>query len=50
VAARLAADGFPWLAFGYAQTPPSPLAGYAPLLGVYGVGFVAALIAVSWRD
>jgi apolipoprotein N-acyltransferase len=38
--------GFPWLAFGYAQTPPSPLAGYAPLLGVYGVGFVAALIAV----
>ncbi len=38
--------GFPWLAFGYAQTPPSPLAGYAPLLGVYGVGFAAALIAV----
>lgn len=37
--------GFPWLAFGYAQTPPSPLAGYAPLLGVYGVGFAAALIA-----
>ena len=38
--------GFPWLAFGYAQTPPSPLAGFAPVLGVYGVGFVAALIAV----
>lgn len=37
--------GFPWLAFGYAQTPPSPLAGYAPLLGTYGVGFIAALIA-----
>ncbi len=37
--------GFPWLSFGYAQTPPSPLAGYAPLLGVYGVGFVAALVA-----
>ncbi len=37
--------GFPWLAFGYAQTPPSLLAGYAPLAGVYGVGFVAALIA-----
>lgn len=37
--------GFPWLAFGYAQTPPSPLAGYAPLAGVYGVGFVAALVA-----
>ena len=38
--------GFPWLSFGYSQTPPSPLAGYAPLLGVYGVGFVAALVAV----
>ncbi len=37
--------GFPWLSFGYAQTPPSPLAGYAPLLGVHGVGFVAALVA-----
>ena len=37
--------GFPWLAFGYAQTPPSPLAGYAPLAGVYGVGFLAALVA-----
>ncbi|MBZ0142741.1 MAG: apolipoprotein N-acyltransferase [Rhodocyclaceae bacterium] len=37
--------GFPWLAFGYAQTPPSPLAGYTPLLGTYGVGFIAALIA-----
>ena len=41
-------SGFPWLAFGYAQTPPSPLAGWAPLLGVYGVGFAAALVAVSW--
>ncbi|MBX3675550.1 MAG: apolipoprotein N-acyltransferase [Rhodocyclaceae bacterium] len=38
--------GFPWLSFGYAQTPPSPLAGYAALLGVYGVGFAAALVAV----
>ncbi|MBK6632159.1 MAG: apolipoprotein N-acyltransferase [Betaproteobacteria bacterium] len=38
--------GFPWLSFGYAQTPPSPLAGYAPLLGVHGVGFAAALVAV----
>lgn len=38
--------GFPWLSFGYAQTPPSPLAGYAALLGVYGVGFAAALFAV----
>ena len=37
--------GFPWLSFGYAQTPPSPLAGYAALLGVYGVGFAAAMVA-----
>ncbi len=45
--------GFPWLATGYAQTPPSPLAGYAPLVGVYGVGFAAALLAgllaFAWR-
>lgn len=46
------ATGFPWLAIGYAQAPPSPLAGYAPLLGVYGVGFavavIAALLAQCW--
>ena len=37
--------GFPWLALGYSQAPDSPLAGYAPLLGVYGVGLLAALSA-----
>ena len=37
--------GFPWLALGYSQTPPSPLAGYAAVLGSYGVGFLVALIA-----
>jgi apolipoprotein N-acyltransferase len=36
--------GFPWLALGYAQVG-SALAGYAPVLGVYGVGFAAALTA-----
>jgi apolipoprotein N-acyltransferase len=36
--------GFPWLAVGYAQSPPSPLAGWASALGVYGVGFIVALI------
>jgi apolipoprotein N-acyltransferase len=46
--------GFPWLAVGYTQTPPSPLAGLLPVIGVYGVGgivaFVAALAAcVRWR-
>jgi apolipoprotein N-acyltransferase len=37
--------GFPWLAIGYSQTPPSPLAGYAAVLGSYGIGFLVALLA-----
>lgn len=44
--------GFPWLAVGYAQVPASPLAGYAPVLGVYGVSllvaFSAALLCELW--
>ena len=36
--------GFPWLASGYAHVD-SPLALLAPWLGVYGIGFVAALVA-----
>jgi apolipoprotein N-acyltransferase len=36
--------GFPWVASGYAQNT-SPLAGYAPLVGVYGVGVLVALCA-----
>ena len=36
--------GFPWLTMGYAHSD-SPLAGYAPLLGVYGVSLVAAISA-----
>ena len=35
--------GFPWLSSGYSQTPPSPLAGFAPIAGVYGVSLVTAL-------
>lgn len=37
--------GFPWLAIGYSQTPPSPLAGFFPIIGVYGVGFILAWVA-----
>jgi len=42
--------GFPWLVMGYSQVPDSPLAGYAPLAGVYGVSFLLALIAalLAW--
>lgn len=43
--------GFPWLALGYAQAPPSPLAGFAPLLGVYGLSLLTALTGawLLWR-
>ncbi len=41
--------GFPWLSLGYAHSD-SPLAGYAPILGVYGVSLIAALSAgaLAW--
>ncbi len=45
--------GFPWLALGYSQTPPSPLAGWVPLLGVHGLSLLVALISASllrWRQ
>ena len=37
--------GFPWLNLGYTQAPPSPLAGYAPIIGGYGLSFIAAWLA-----
>ena len=44
--------GFPWLALGYSQTPPSPLAGFAPLAGVFGVSlatvWLATRLAQAW--
>jgi apolipoprotein N-acyltransferase len=47
--------GFPWLGSGYPQVD-GPLAGFAPMLGVYGVGFAVALVAallvqtvLGWR-
>ena len=36
--------GFPWLASGYAQVD-GPLKGFGALVGVYGVGWVLALVA-----
>ncbi len=44
--------GFPWLALGYSQAPPSPLAGFAPLIGVHGLSLLVALagaLLVRWR-
>jgi apolipoprotein N-acyltransferase len=48
--------GVPWLALGYSQVD-SPLSGFAPVVGVYGVSFATALcagivyvvIAGAWR-
>ncbi|MDX8399253.1 MAG: apolipoprotein N-acyltransferase [Gallionellaceae bacterium] len=48
--------GFPWLVLGYSQVADSPLAGYAPILGVYGVslfmaisaGLLALLVHLRW--
>ncbi len=42
-------SGFPWLILGYSQTPSAeimaPLAGYAPVLGVFGISLILALTA-----
>ena len=39
-------SGFPWLASGYAHTS-GPLAAWAPWLGVYGIGALAAAVAAG---
>ena len=36
--------GFPWLSIGYSQVD-TPLAGWAPILGVHGVSWMLALLA-----
>jgi apolipoprotein N-acyltransferase len=40
------ATGLPWLSLGYSQTG-SPLAGFAPLVGVYGIGALCMVMAVA---
>jgi len=39
--------GFPWLSIAYSQTPPSPMAGYFPYLGVYGTGALMVALAAG---
>ncbi len=41
-----ALSGFPWLSLGYAMID-SPLKGWAPVFGVYGVTWAAAAVAVA---
>ena len=41
-----ALTGFPWMAFGYGQIDTA-LAGWAPVLGVYGVSFMLVLSAAA---
>ncbi len=38
--------GMPWLSLGYAHTH-SPLAGFAPLVGVYGIGALGVLAGIA---
>ena len=45
--------GFPWLFLGYAHID-TPIAGWAPIVGVYGLSFVCALtgscLFLAWRS
>jgi len=40
-------SGFGWLSLGYSQLPGSPLAGYAPIGGVFAVTLAVALAAAA---
>ncbi len=39
--------GFPWLSMGYSQVPTSPLAGFMPIIGVYGVSLITVALACA---
>lgn len=39
--------GFPWLTLGYSQAPDSPLSGFLPVVGIYGVSALLMLGAAS---
>lgn len=44
--------GFPWLSIGYAHLD-SPLGGFAPIIGVYGIGSLSILISLllaRWKQ
>ena len=45
--------GFPWLMLGYAHID-TPIAGWAPILGVYGLSFICAIsgtcLFLAWRS
>ena len=41
-----ALSGFPWLSFGYGQID-SPLAGWAPVIGIYGVSWMLLVSAAA---
>jgi apolipoprotein N-acyltransferase len=46
--------GFPWLTLGYSQVPQSPLAGFVPVVGAYGISLVlvcsAALVGLLFES